>query len=81
MDAVNVGTAVYTIATTTSTKVSTVEMIAASVGLLPNGAMTNMDQLASERPVSRWIAIMSPTLVPLKTFTCQITAMRIHAGM
>ena len=80
MDAVNVGASVYSIAITTATSVSTVETIAASVGLLPKGAMTNMAQLASERPVSRWMATMSPTLVPLKTLTCQMTAMMIHAG-
>ena len=52
MDALVVEIVEHTIAITTSTRASTVETIAESVGLLPNGAITNIDQLARDNPVS-----------------------------
>ena len=64
----------------TGTRAKSVAMIAASVGLFPKGAMMNMDQLASDRPVRRVVASMSPKFVAVKSLTFQMTAMKIHAG-
>ena len=65
---------------TGGTSEKSVTRIAASVGLFPNGAMTNMVQLASERPVRMFIASTSPKFVAVKSLTFQMIAIKIHEG-
>ncbi len=80
MNATNVAIRLQTIPMIHQTKARTVEATAASCGLFPKGAMTNMDQLVRERPVRMLIAIRIPALVPVKSLTCHIPAITSHAG-
>jgi hypothetical protein len=53
---------------------------AASWGLLPKGAATKKDQLASEKPKRTWTRRMMPKLVSAQMRDFQMMEMMIHAG-
>ena len=57
-----------------------VEATAASWGLFPKGTAMKNDQLARERPSSRWMTNTRPPLVPAKIRKCQMIETMIQAG-